>query len=226
MVGTLAGSLAHVTCKDFVHVWQGNSQNVGTTGSGSSGAITVSGNIGAPRAYSPNSVPASSSTFSTIQTGALGSITQPTELVSEESFPGVARLSIFLLLKLGTSDSSVLLGGSSGAASTFPPSLSSGNFTDISTIMPPPSTTPADRLGSVLPEPLNTGDALERYQQVAQKLPSLITKDGNDAEIQSVIAEVPEILLRYVSQDEAALAVAQKVFKSLYDKASNSTHVT
>lgn len=37
-------------------------------------------------------------------------------------------------------------------------------------MVPPPSTSAADRLGSMLPEPLNTGDALERYQQVAQKV--------------------------------------------------------
>jgi hypothetical protein len=36
--------------------------------------------------------------------------------------------------------------------------------------VPPPSTSAADRLGSILPEPLNTGDALEKYQQVAQKV--------------------------------------------------------
>ena len=36
-------------------------------------------------------------------------------------------------------------------------------------MVPPPSTS-ADRLGSILPEPLNTGDALERYKQVAQKV--------------------------------------------------------
>ncbi|KAK7245095.1 hypothetical protein RIF29_39929 [Crotalaria pallida] len=40
-----------------------------------------------------------------------------------------------------------------------------------------------------------------------------------------VISEVPEIIFRCVSRDEAALAVAQKVFKGLYDNASNSIHV-
>ncbi|KAL6645362.1 hypothetical protein ACP70R_016970 [Stipagrostis hirtigluma subsp. patula] len=211
--------------EDFVHVWQGNSQSVGAAGSVSSGATAISSNLGVPRAYSPNSVPAASSTFSTIQTGALASITQPTELVSEESFSGVAQLSSVPPAQVGTSDNSVLVGGS-GAASTFSPSLSSNDLPDISAIVPPPSTAPAEHLGSVLPEPLNTGDALERYQQVAQKLEALMAMDGKDAEIQSVIGEVPEILLRCVSRDEAALAVAQKVFRSLYDNASNSTYVT
>ncbi|KAK7267703.1 hypothetical protein RIF29_20381 [Crotalaria pallida] len=40
-----------------------------------------------------------------------------------------------------------------------------------------------------------------------------------------VISEVLEIILRCVSRDEAALAVAQKVFKGLYDNASNCIHV-
>uniref|UniRef100_A0A0A9GNR2 BED-type domain-containing protein n=1 Tax=Arundo donax TaxID=35708 RepID=A0A0A9GNR2_ARUDO len=88
-------------------------------------------------------------------------------------------------------------------------------------MMPPPSTTAADCLGSNLPELLNTGDALERYQQVAQKLESLIAKDGKDVEIQSIIAEVPDILLRCVSRDEAALAVAQKVIYSDEEKKFN-----
>jgi CCR4-NOT transcription complex subunit 1 len=54
----------------------------------------------------------------------------------------------------------------------------------------------------------------------------LIANNGKDAEIQSVIAEVTDILLRCVSRDEAALAVAQKVFRSLYENASKSTFVT
>ncbi|KAK3001357.1 hypothetical protein RJ639_021136, partial [Escallonia herrerae] len=38
------------------------------------------------------------------------------------------------------------------------------------------------------------------------------------------IAQIPEILLKCVSRDEAALAVAQKAFKSLYENASSSLH--
>ncbi|XP_062209520.1 uncharacterized protein LOC133911335 isoform X2 [Phragmites australis] len=217
--------------EDFVHVWQGNSQNVGAAGSGSSGAAAVSSNLGVPRAHSPNSAPATSSIFSTVQTGALASITP--ELVSEESIPGIAQLSSVPPAQVGTSVSSVV-GGTVSAASAFPPPLASNDVpvggttvttNDISATVPPPSTTAADRLGSILLEPLNTSDALERYQQVAQKLEALIAKDGKDVEIQSVIAEVPDILLMCVSRDETALAVAQKVFKSLYDNASNSTYV-
>ncbi|XXG67976.1 hypothetical protein AAC387_Pa06g1190 [Persea americana] len=42
-------------------------------------------------------------------------------------------------------------------------------------------------------------------------LESLITKDATEADIQGVIAEVPEMILKCVSRDEAGLAVAQKV---------------
>ncbi|GFZ15188.1 transcription regulator [Actinidia rufa] len=72
----------------------------------------------------------------------------------------------------------------------------------------------------------NTGDALEKYQIVAQKLETLITKDVGEAESQGVIAQIPEIILKCISRDEAALAVAQKVFKRLYENASNSSHVS
>ncbi|XP_022770231.1 CCR4-NOT transcription complex subunit 1-like isoform X3 [Durio zibethinus] len=77
---------------------------------------------------------------------------------------------------------------------------------------PLPSPAVTERLGSSISETsLSTRDALDKYQIVAQK---------------GVISEVPEIILRCVSRDEAALAVAQKVFKGLYENASNSLHVS
>uniref|UniRef100_A0A804NM48 Homeobox domain-containing protein n=1 Tax=Zea mays TaxID=4577 RepID=A0A804NM48_MAIZE len=69
--------------------------------------------------------------------------------------------------QVGPSESPVLFSGTVGAASTFSP-LASNDLPEISAMVPPPSTS-ANRLGSILPEPLNTGDALERYKQVAQK---------------------------------------------------------
>ncbi|PQM37003.1 CCR4-NOT transcription complex subunit 1 isoform X1 [Prunus yedoensis var. nudiflora] len=91
---------------------------------------------------------------------------------------------------------------------------------------PLPSPAVTERLGSNISEPsLNTRDALDKYQIVAQKLEALVTSDARDVEIQGVIGEVPEIILRCVSRDEAALAVAQKVFKGLYENASNHIHV-
>ncbi|RZC63634.1 hypothetical protein C5167_025400 [Papaver somniferum] len=52
-----------------------------------------------------------------------------------------------------------------------------------------------------------------------------MSKDSKDVEVQGVTVEVPEILLRYVSRDEAAVTVARDVFKSLYRNTSNNTHV-
>ncbi|XP_020592534.1 CCR4-NOT transcription complex subunit 1 isoform X2 [Phalaenopsis equestris] len=94
-------------------------------------------------------------------------------------------------------------------------------------VLPPtPAAQGTERSGATLSEALlTTGDALEKYQLVAQKLDALIAKDSRDADIQGVIAEVPDILLRCVSKDEAALAVAQKVFKSLYESSSNAVYV-
>uniref|UniRef100_A0A2P2MSE8 CCR4-NOT transcription complex subunit 1 n=2 Tax=Rhizophora mucronata TaxID=61149 RepID=A0A2P2MSE8_RHIMU len=84
-----------------------------------------------------------------------------------------------------------------------------------------------ERLGTSISEPsLSTRDALDKYQIIAQKLEALVTGEDRETEIQGLIAEVPEMILRCVSRDEAALAVAQKVFKGLYENASNSFHVT
>ncbi|KAE9600761.1 putative CCR4-Not complex component, Not1, CCR4-NOT transcription complex subunit 1, HEAT [Lupinus albus] len=84
-----------------------------------------------------------------------------------------------------------------------------------------------ERFGSsFLESSLTTRDALDKYQIVAQKLEALVNNDSEVAEIQGVISDVPEIILKCVSRDEAALAVAQKVFKLLYDNASNNIHVS
>ncbi|XP_057455962.1 uncharacterized protein LOC130747140 isoform X2 [Lotus japonicus] len=91
---------------------------------------------------------------------------------------------------------------------------------------PPVSSGAMERLGSSFLEPtLTTRDALDKYQLVAQKLEAVVNNDSREADIQGIISEVPEIILRCVSRDEAALAVAQKVFKGLYDNATNNIHV-
>ncbi|XP_073353318.1 uncharacterized protein [Aegilops tauschii subsp. strangulata] len=210
--------------EEFVHVWQ--SSHGQSVGAASSGTAAVSSNFGVPRAYSPSLAQASSG-FLSAQTAPL-TLTQPTELVYEELIPGASQLSSDSPAQVGTSDSSGWLGGTIGDASTSPPLMSNdlpaGGIMDLNVMTPPPATFP-DNLGSGLPDTLSTGDAMERYEQVSQKLEVLIAKDGKDVEIQSVVAEVPDILLKCVNRDEAALAVAQKVFKSLYDNTSNSGSV-
>ncbi|XP_060964127.1 uncharacterized protein LOC133033427 isoform X2 [Cannabis sativa] len=111
------------------------------------------------------------------------------------------------------------------------PELHSVEYTDAAkesgtSSQPLPSPAAGERLGSSLSDPsLSTRDALDKYQIVSQKLESLITNEAREAEIQGIVTEVPEIILRCVSRDEAALAVAQKVFKGLYENASNHVHV-
>ncbi|CAI9292306.1 unnamed protein product [Lactuca saligna] len=91
---------------------------------------------------------------------------------------------------------------------------------------PLPSPSASDRVISTTSEPsLTTGDALDKYQIISEKLESLIANDAKEAELQSVIGEVPVVILRCISRDEAALAVAQKVFKGLYENAANTAHV-
>ncbi|KAI3681521.1 hypothetical protein L6452_36320 [Arctium lappa] len=91
---------------------------------------------------------------------------------------------------------------------------------------PLPSPSASDRIISTTAEPsLTTGDALDKYQIISEKLESLIANDAKETEIQSIIAEVPAVILKCISRDEAALAVAQKVFKGVYENAANTAHV-
>ncbi|XP_028804636.1 CCR4-NOT transcription complex subunit 1 isoform X2 [Neltuma alba] len=122
---------------------------------------------------------------------------------------------------------------SDSVAASFPLAASTPELHDSSDVVKesgassqPQASSVVERLGSSVSEPsLTTRDALDKYQVVAQKLEALICNDSGEAEIQGAISEVPEIILRCVSRDEAALAVAQKVFKGLYDNASNNIHV-
>ncbi|GFZ00619.1 transcription regulator [Actinidia rufa] len=52
-------------------------------------------------------------------------------------------------------------------------------------------------------------------------LETLVTSDAKDADIQGIIVEFPGIILRCISRDEAALAVAQKVIYSDEDRKFN-----
>ncbi|XP_040375513.1 uncharacterized protein LOC112203838 [Rosa chinensis] len=63
------------------------------------------------------------------------------------------------------------------------------------------------------------------FSDLKAQLEALVTNNARESEIQGVIGEVPDIILRCVSRDEAALAVAQKVFKGLYENATNQIHV-
>ncbi|XP_068649486.1 uncharacterized protein [Aristolochia californica] len=161
-------------------------------------------------------------------------VVQPLDLPSEEE-PGSTQLSTSPshggnadILQHGSDPNASLPSFSLVVVPTEFPSMDSfGVGNDMATPVQLASAPSGERPGGAVSEQLlSTGDALDKYLIVAQKLEALITKDARDADIQGVIAEVPDILLRCVSRDEAALAVAQKVFKVLYENASNIIHVT
>lgn len=80
--------------------------------------------------------------------------------------------------------------------------------------------------GTGLSEPLlAVGDALDKYDRVALKLKTALANDGWEIEIQPFVSEILQIILRGSNQNEAAFAVARKVFKSLCESGDNSLHV-
>ncbi|KAL2477889.1 transcription regulator [Forsythia ovata] len=111
------------------------------------------------------------------------------------------------------------------------PQLHAGEHSDSvkesgTAAQPPNPTLSSEHLVSNISETLlTTGDALDKYQTISEKLENLLTGDAKEAKIQEVIAEVPAVILGCISRDEAALAVAQKAFKGLYENGSNSAHV-
>ncbi|KAG5558355.1 hypothetical protein RHGRI_008322 [Rhododendron griersonianum] len=165
-----------------------------------------------------------------------GSVAQPADRISEEVDPSSARLlsgsSTRNVATNGTIQSHVEV--SNAALNSSPATVLEPRVLETSNAMKklgrtlPPflATSTVERMaGGISESLLTTGDALEKYQIVAQKLETLVNEDSVETEIQGVIAQVPEIILRCISRDEAALAVAQKVFKSLFENASNSSHV-
>ncbi|CAA3018141.1 CCR4-NOT transcription complex subunit 1 isoform X2 [Olea europaea subsp. europaea] len=94
---------------------------------------------------------------------------------------------------------------------------------------PPNPILASEHLVSNISEPLfTTGDALDKYQTISEKLENLLTCDAEEAtidakeaKIKEVIAEVPAVILRCINRDEAALAA----FKGLYENGSNNAHV-
>ncbi|XP_057532309.1 uncharacterized protein LOC130810318 isoform X1 [Amaranthus tricolor] len=158
---------------------------------------------------------------------------QSGDLVPEEMEPSSTHLLSPAISQIRISDNvgsqrseieSILLTSGSSTLETRPIE----SFTNIkeSGITSQPLPMGSTPVGTSLMEALlTTGEALEKYQLVAQKLEAAVINDGREAEIQSIVLEVPQIILRCVSRDEAALAVSQKVFKALYESGSNSLHI-
>ncbi|XP_047314979.1 CCR4-NOT transcription complex subunit 1-like isoform X3 [Impatiens glandulifera] len=143
----------------------------------------------------------------------ISSLTQPLDLTSEEMESSAAQLH-------SSMDGGV--NGESHAVETSNIVKESGS--SLQTLF---SATISDLVGSSSSEPLlTTGDALKKYQIISEKLEDMVANEAKESEIQGLIGEVSGVILRCVSRDEAALAVAHKVFKGLYENAYDSTHVS
>ncbi|XP_065859281.1 uncharacterized protein [Euphorbia lathyris] len=207
--------------EDFVRLpWQNqssqNSHNVPTVSSTSSGATSLvsafvgpgqlnQGNLGfepVSRTLDVASDAIDSAALISVSSVQIGATDGVSQQISENNSGNAPFSSTAPAMELHPVDNSDAVKESGISSQTIPP------------------------LNSSISEPsLNTRDALDKYQIIAQKLEALVNNDAKEADIQGVIAEVPEIILRCISRDEAALAVAQKVFKGLYENALNNFHV-
>ncbi|XP_027908150.1 CCR4-NOT transcription complex subunit 1 isoform X1 [Vigna unguiculata] len=214
--------------EDFVRLpWQNQSSQ--SSHSMSAGVAVQSANTGLPSTN--GSVSGQVNPGYPVSTGYEG-VSRPLEDITESNLaPHFSASSIHIRASDSVSQHSLekeSVASFPSAAST--PELHAVDSSDVKesgTSQPLVTSGAMERLGNSFLEPsLTTRDALDKYQIVAQKLEAMVSSDSRDAEIQGVISEVPEIILRCVSRDEAALAVAQKVFKGLYDNASNNIHVS
>ncbi|KAB1225230.1 CCR4-NOT transcription complex subunit 1 [Morella rubra] len=222
--------------EDFVRLpWQNQSSQSshsmpsGPASSGSTGLTSVFGSASGPLNPGYSSGP-----------GGFEAVSRSQDESMESNSALHLRWCIDLIassIQMGVADGVTQLSSENDSATaSFPPTTSASELHSLdssdvakesgtaSQSLPSPVGT--ERLGNSISEPsLTTRDALDKYQIVAQKLEALVNNDAKEAEIQGVIAEVPEIILRCISRDEAALAVAQKVFKGLYENGSNNIHV-
>nr|XP_025640967.1 CCR4-NOT transcription complex subunit 1 isoform X1 [Arachis hypogaea] len=215
--------------EDFVRLpWQNQSSQ--SSHSMSSGLSVQSGNAGL--AGTNGSVSGQINPGYSVSSSYEGGVSRPVEDMSESN---LAQHFSASSIHIRAADSVSQHSLEKESVASFPSTASTPELHTVDTSdamkesgasQPLVSSSAVERLGSSFLEPtISTREALDKYQMVAQKLEALVNNDAKEAEIQGVISEVPEIILRCVSRDEAALAVAQKVFKGLYDNVSNNTHV-
>ncbi|KAA8515904.1 hypothetical protein F0562_019083 [Nyssa sinensis] len=222
--------------EDFVRLpWQNQSSQ--SSNSVSIGPSASSSSVSLSRAHGSASAQLNPGIYSSgLGNAGINVVAQPLDLVSEEMESTSALLHSASSTHIGAADG---VDPHAFENDTIAASFPIASVPEMHSVEPPnivkesevssqalPSTSTTERLGSSTSKPLlTTGDALDKYQHISEKLETLVADDANEAEIQGVIAEVPGIILRCISRDEAALAVAQKVFKGLYENASNSAHV-
>ncbi|XP_043805903.1 CCR4-NOT transcription complex subunit 1 isoform X2 [Manihot esculenta] len=219
--------------EDFVRLpWQNQSSQ--SSHSILAGSSSSSGAPGLASAFGSGSEQLNVGYSSTPGNLGLEAVSRSLDMASDAIESNSAAVPSGLAIHTGATDGIISQNSENNSVSaSFPstvpspaPELQSGDTSDTELASQQMSSAASDRLSSGVSEPtLNTRDALDKYQIVAQKLEALVNSDAIEAEIQGVIAEVPEIILRCISRDEAALAVAQKVFKGLYENASNNIHV-
>ncbi|KAJ0245364.1 Transcription regulator [Hirschfeldia incana] len=212
--------------EDFVQLpWQKQSTQ---TSHGLSAASSSSGDVGLSSSYGPASGKSASDFLSIAANARMDNVSRaldisvegfessPVSLLSSQADPAVDTAGLQFSKSLSTSELSLVESSDAAVKET---GASVQTLTSAATM---------ERVGgnNIIQPSLSTRDALEKYHIVTQKMEDLVANIAGDDEIQAVVSEVPEIILRCISRDEAALAVAQKAFKALYDNASSSLHVS
>ncbi|MQM09385.1 hypothetical protein Taro_042254 [Colocasia esculenta] len=165
--------------EDFVRFpWQnqtGQSSNAAPAGQ----SVTTSGSVSSavPHVYGSSSGQLNSSVYLTPQVApGFSSAAQPLDFISEEMDPGSAQLhSVSSSLGMAADVGQQTAGISTIAASfPTPPEVhvveSLPVVKDLGAVVPPSPSPATERLTTVISEPLSTGDALDKYQLLAQKV--------------------------------------------------------
>ncbi|KAL1217144.1 hypothetical protein V5N11_021478 [Cardamine amara subsp. amara] len=200
--------------EDFVqHPWQKQSTQ---TSHGVSAASSSSGDVVLGSGYNPAGNARMDMVSRPSDISAEGFESSPVSLLSSHVDPVGDTAGLQLSKSLSTSESYLVESSEFAIKET-------GTSLQTST-----SAATMERLGgnNIVQPSLSTREALDKYQIVTQKMEDLVASNAGDDEIQAVVSEVPEIILRCISRDEAAFAVAQKAFKALYENASSSLHVS
>ncbi|ESQ36840.1 hypothetical protein EUTSA_v10006521mg [Eutrema salsugineum] len=212
--------------EDFVQLpWQKQSAQ---TSHSVSAASSSSGDVGLVSGYGPVSAKIASEFLSSAGNVRMDMVSRPSDipvegfesstvsLLSSQVDPAGDTAGLQFSKSLSTSELSLVESSDAAMKETG---------TSLQTLTPAAT---VDRLGgnNITQPSLSTRDALDKYEIVTQKMEDLVVNNAGDDEIQAVVSEVPEIILRCISREEAALAVAQKAFKALYENASSNLHVS
>uniref|UniRef100_A0A1J3EG21 CCR4-NOT transcription complex subunit 1 n=1 Tax=Noccaea caerulescens TaxID=107243 RepID=A0A1J3EG21_NOCCA len=212
--------------EDFVQLpWQKQSNQ---TSHGLSAASSSSGDVGLGSGYGPVSGKIASDLLSSAGNARMDMVSRPSDisvegfesspvsLLSSQVDPAGDAAGLQFSKSLSTSELSLVESSDAALKETG---------TSLQTLT---SAATMERLGgnNITQPSLSTRDALDKYEIVTQKIEDLVANSSGDDEIQAVVSEVPEIILRCISRDEAALAVAQKAFKALYENASSNLHIS